>query len=106
MIWLQDKRDRAREASYTAEELGVVQQDIGSIARYTVEMGGAIELVETALRVPPWEPLYALADEEVHRMRLTTVGSLFDEDVTPVAARATANVGALATLTPTRGGSD
>lgn len=106
MIWLQDKRDRAREASYTAEELGVVQQDIGSIARYTVEMGGAIELVETALRVPPWEPLYALADDEVHRMRLTTVGSLFDEDVTPVAARATANVGALATLTPTRGGSD
>jgi hypothetical protein len=88
MIWLGDKRDRAREASYTAEELGLVQQDIGSLARYTVEMGGGIELLETALRVPPWNPMYALAPDEVHRMRLTTLTSLSEEDIAPVSAQA------------------
>jgi len=73
MIWLGDKRQGAQEASYTADELGLVQRDIGSIARYTVEMGGSIELLETALRVPPWKPMYELATEEIHRMRLTTM---------------------------------
>ena len=75
MIWLGAKSNRAQEASYTAEELGVVQQDIGSMARYTVDMGGSIELLETALRVPPWQPMYALAAEELRRMRLTTLDS-------------------------------
>ena len=59
----------------------MVQQDIGSIARYTVEMGGSIELLEAALQVPPWEPLHALASEELLRMRLTTPES---ERETPV----------------------
>ncbi|HWL73753.1 MAG TPA: hypothetical protein VNQ74_07780, partial [Burkholderiaceae bacterium] len=112
MIWLGNKLDRAQEASYTAEELGLVQQDIGGIARYTVEMGGAIELLETALRVPPWKPMYALAPDEIHRMRLTTLESLFDEDITPVAtvpkeaAPVPANANALATVTQTQGGRD
>jgi hypothetical protein len=61
MIWLANKRDRAQEATYTAHELGMVQQDIGIIARYTVEMGGSIELLEAALQIPPWEPVCALA---------------------------------------------
>jgi hypothetical protein len=88
MIWLRDKSKRAQEAIYTAEELGLVQRDIGSIARYTVEMGGGIELLETALRVPPWKPMYALAADEVHRMRLTTMDRLSEEDVPPIAAQA------------------
>jgi hypothetical protein len=75
MIWLGAKSNRAQEASYTAEELGVVQQDVGSMARYTLDMGGSIELLETALRVPPWQPMYALAAEELRRMRLTTLDS-------------------------------
>jgi len=86
MIWPGDRREHAREASYTAEELGLVQHDIGSIARYTVEMGGRIELLETALRVPPWKPMYALAAEEVQRMRLTNLDS--EEDISLVAAQA------------------
>jgi hypothetical protein len=86
MIWLGDKSTRAQDESYTAEELGLVQHDIGSIARYTVEMGGAIELLETALRIPPWKPLYALAADEVRSMRLTTMGQLFKEDVPRIAA--------------------
>ena len=87
MIWLGDKSKRAQDESYTAEELGLVQHDIGSIARYTVEMGGAIELLETALRVPPWKPLYALAADEVRSMRLTTMDRLPEEDVPQIAAQ-------------------
>jgi hypothetical protein len=113
MIWLGDRAERAQEASYTARELGIVQRDIGRIARYTVEMGGGIELLETALRVPPWEPLYALAPDEIHRLRLTTLDRLSDQDIGPVAARpapratpAFAPSDALATVAATRGGND
>ncbi|HEY6256597.1 MAG TPA: hypothetical protein VIY51_12465 [Xanthobacteraceae bacterium] len=73
-IWLSGKRERAETASYTADELVLVEHDIGSLARYTIEMGGSIELLETALRVPPWEPLYRLSSDEIQRMGLNTVG--------------------------------
>src|SRR5262249_42475496 len=77
-IWLGSKSKRALESSYTAEELGLVQRDIGSLARYTVEMGGGIELLEAALRVPPWEPMHALSAEELRRMRVVTIENLFE----------------------------
>jgi hypothetical protein len=80
-IWLGSKSRRALEASYTAEELGLVQRDVGSLARYTVEMGGGIELLETALRVPPWEPMHALTREELYRMKVMTVDNLFEPEV-------------------------
>lgn len=111
MIWLADKSERAQEASYTAEELGLVQSDIGSIARYTVEMGGGIELLETALRVPPWKPLYALAADEVQRMRLTTSDRLYEGNILAEQAPlqvtpAFANSNSFATFTQTHGGKD
>ncbi len=95
-IWLGSKSRRSLEFSYSAEELGLVQRDIGSLARYTVEMGGGIELIETALRVPPWEPMYALSHEELRRMRVTTVDNLFEGD-TPVASVPVASPGAITT---------
>jgi len=73
-----------------------VQRDIGSLARYTVEMGGSIELVETALRVPPWEPMYALSAEELRRMQVMTVDRLFGPDWSSPTA-ATVPVGAMVT---------
>jgi hypothetical protein len=90
-IWLGKKRKTALESSYSAEELNVVQRDIGRLAQYTVEMGGDIELLERALQVPPWEPLYRLSAAEVDRMRLSTVEGLFIEApqrTTPTAATA------------------
>jgi hypothetical protein len=90
MVWLANKRDHAQEVSYTAHELGMVQQDIGSLAKYTVEMGGSIELLEAALRTPPWEPLHALAEEELRRMRLTTPES--EEEISLLGPNAVAHV--------------
>ena len=56
-IWLGDRREDAVAASYTAEDLVVVQRDIGSIVQYTMEMGGDVELVQLSLKAPPWEPM-------------------------------------------------
>jgi hypothetical protein len=78
-IWLGAKSKRARDTSYTADELQLVQRDIGRLARYTIEMGGGIELIETALRVPPWEPMHRLSGEELRRMKVTTVDYLFEQ---------------------------
>jgi hypothetical protein len=79
-IWLGKKRKQALESSYSAEELNVVQRDIGRLAQYTIEMGGGVDLLETALRIPPWEPLYRLSPDELQRMRLTTIDAPFDSE--------------------------
>jgi hypothetical protein len=80
-IWLGKKRKHALESSYSAEELNVVQRDIGRLVQYTIEMGGSGELLETALRIPPWEPLYRLSADELQRMKLNTVDVLFEREV-------------------------
>jgi hypothetical protein len=69
-IWLGDRREDAVASNYTAEDLVVVQRDIGSILQYTIEMGGDPELVELSLRVPPWEPMRALTRDEIRRTKL------------------------------------
>ena len=69
-IWLGDRREDAVAATYTAEDLVVVQRDIGTIMQYTVEMGGDVELVALSLKVPPWEPMRALTRDELRRTRL------------------------------------
>ena len=53
-IWLGDRRDDPTAANYSAEDLVVVQRDIGRLARYTFEMGGGVDLLEIALKIPPW----------------------------------------------------
>jgi hypothetical protein len=69
-IWLGDRRDDATAATYSAEDLVLVQRDIGKLAQYTIEMGGSVELLEVALRIPPWEPMKSLTRDEMRRMRL------------------------------------
>jgi hypothetical protein len=49
-IWLTDKTKGSKTHSYTADELALVERDIGQLVRYTVEMGGDAELIEAALR--------------------------------------------------------
>ena len=82
-IWLGDRRDDPTAANYSAEDLVLVQRDIGRLAKYTIEMGGAIELLDLALRIPPWEPMHALTAEETRLTRLVT-------DAAPPAAAAPA----------------
>ena len=92
-IWLGKKRKQALESNYSAEELNVVQRDIGRLAQYTIEMGGGGELLETALRIPPWEPLYRLSPDELQRMKLNTVDALFEHDLPqPAPTKATTSL--------------
>jgi hypothetical protein len=78
-IWFGDRHHNARAATYSAEDLAVLQHDVGLLAQYTVRMGGSIDLLETAARVPPWEPLQLLSQEELRGMRLTNSDYPFDE---------------------------
>jgi len=71
-IWLGDRRDDPTAANYTAEDLVLVQRDIGRLAKYTIEMGGSIELLDLALRIPPWEPMHALTADETRLTHLAT----------------------------------
>src|SRR5262249_40771214 len=80
-IWLGDRREDPTAASYSAEDLVLVQRDIGRLAQYTAEMGASVDLLDLALRIPPWEPMHAMTREELRRTRLTT-----EEIDTPVAA--------------------
>ena len=64
-IWLGDRREDPTAATYSAEDLVLVQRDIGKLARYTAEMGASIELLDLALRIPPWEPMHALTQAEI-----------------------------------------
>ncbi|MGH6725995.1 MAG: hypothetical protein ACREB8_05545 [Pseudolabrys sp.] len=92
-IWLGDRRDDPTAANYSAEDLVLVQRDIGRLAQYTVDMGGSIELLDLALRIPPWEPMHALTAQETRRTHLAT-----EESAAPaVAATVAASPAAAAT---------
>jgi hypothetical protein len=67
-IWLGDRRDDPTAANYSAEDLVLVQRDIGRLAKYTADMGGPADLLEVALRIPPWEPMHALSHTELTQM--------------------------------------
>src|SRR5260370_31685209 len=56
-IWLGKKRKQALESNYSAEELNIVQRDIGRLVEDTIEMGAGGDLLEASLRITPLEPL-------------------------------------------------
>ncbi|HEY6380454.1 MAG TPA: hypothetical protein VIY07_01470, partial [Pseudolabrys sp.] len=85
-IWLGDRREDPTAANYSAEDLVLIQRDIGRLAQYTAEMGATADLLDLALRIPPWEPMHALTRAELKRTRLTT-----EDPEIPVAAPVTAS---------------
>ncbi len=93
-IWLGDRRDDAAAAQYTADDLVLVQRDIGRLVQYTSEMGGGTELIELALRIPPWEPMRALSRDELRRARLDTApGTISQVESPATTAAASTSVG-------------
>lgn len=71
-IWLGDRRDDPTAANYSAEDLVLVQRDIGRLAQYTAEMGVSIDMLDLSLRIPPWEPMHAMTSDELSTMRVAT----------------------------------
>ena len=71
-IWIGDRADDAKAATYSANDLTIVERDIGRLAKYTFDMGGAGDLLSLALNVPPWENLHELSREELRLTNLVT----------------------------------
>ena len=77
-IWMGDRADDAKAASYTAQDLMIVERDLGRLAKYTFEMGGTGDLLELALSVPPWEALHQLSPEELRKTNIVTTEAASD----------------------------
>ncbi|MFO1110974.1 MAG: hypothetical protein U1E61_17490 [Bradyrhizobium sp.] len=77
-IWMGDRADDARAASYTAQDMMIVERDIGRLAKYTFDMGGTGDLLSLALNVPPWEDLHQLTPAELRLTNLMTTDLVAD----------------------------
>jgi hypothetical protein len=77
-IWMGDRADDAKAASYTAQDLTIVERDIGRLAKYTFDMGGAGDLLALSLNVPPWEDLHELTPAELRTTNLITTDQIAD----------------------------
>jgi len=91
-IWMGDRADDAKAASYTAQDMMIVERDIGRLAKYAFDMGGTGDLLSLSLNVPPWEDLHELSRDELRLTNLSTTEAVAEvlpqADVTavPVAA--------------------
>jgi hypothetical protein len=86
-IWIGDRADDAKASTYSAHDLMIVERDIGRLAKYTFDMGGAGDLLSLSLNVPPWEDLHELSREELRMTNLVTtdmVAQLGSPDATVV----------------------
>ena len=75
-IWMGDRANDAKAAVYSADDLMIVERDIGRLAKYTFDMGGTGDLLLLALNVPPWEDLHELSREELRRTNLITTETI------------------------------
>jgi hypothetical protein len=71
-IWIGDRAGDAKAGTYSADEMMIVERDIGRLAKYTFDMGGAGDLLSLSLNVPPWENLHELSPEELRLTNLVT----------------------------------
>jgi hypothetical protein len=69
-IWMGDRAADAKARTYSADDLMIVERDIGRLAKYTFDMGGAGDLLSLSLNVPPWEDLQSR--EELRLTNLVT----------------------------------
>jgi hypothetical protein len=72
----------------------IVERDIGRLAKYTFDMGGAGDLLSLSLNVPPWEDLHELSREELRLTNLATTNAV--AEVLPMAGSAAAPMAELA----------
>jgi hypothetical protein len=90
-IWMGDRADDAKAANYTAQDLMIVERDVGRLAKYTFDMGGSGDLLALSLSVPPWEELHELSRDELRLTNLVTTDLVADvlphigADAVPVA---------------------
>jgi hypothetical protein len=94
-IWMGDRADDAKAASYSAQDLMIVERDVGRLAKYTFDMGGTGDLLSLSLSVPPWEELHELSRDELRLTNLVTTNEVA-EVLPPAKADGTVPVAELA----------
>jgi hypothetical protein len=77
-IWMGDRADDAKAATYTAQDLMIVERDVGRLAKYAFDMGGTGDLLALSLSVPPWEELHELSPAELRMTNLITTDRVAD----------------------------
>ena len=75
-IWMGDRADDAKAASYSAQDLMIVERDIGRLAKFTFDMGGAGDLLSLSLNVAPWDDLHELSSAELRLTNLVTTDAV------------------------------
>jgi hypothetical protein len=75
-IWMGDRAEDPKAASYTAQDLMIVERDVGRLAKYTFDMGGGGDLLSLSLSVPPWEELHELSHDELRLTNLVTTDAV------------------------------
>src|ERR1700753_2651775 len=75
-IWMGDRADDPKAASYSAQDLMIVERDVGRLAKYTFDMGGAGDLLALSLSVPPWHELHELPRRELRLTNLVTTDAV------------------------------
>jgi hypothetical protein len=73
----------------------IVERDIGRLAKYTFDMGGAGDLLSLSLNVPPWDDLHELSSTELRLTNLVTTDAV--AEVLPQGGNPTVPVAELAT---------
>nr|WP_245321083.1 hypothetical protein [Bradyrhizobium sp. NAS96.2] len=81
-IWMGDRANDARAATYSADDLTIVERDIGRLAKYTFDMGGTGDLLSLSLNVPPWEDLHELSQDELRLTNLVNI-EMIDQPGSP-----------------------
>jgi hypothetical protein len=84
-IWMGDRADDAKAASYTAQDLMIVERDIGRLTKYAFDMGGTGDLLSLSLSVPPWDDLHELSRAELRLTNLVTtdaVAEVLSQEIT------------------------
>jgi hypothetical protein len=79
-IWMGDRANDAKAAVYSADDLTIVERDIGRLAKYTFDMGGTGDLLLLSLNVPPWEDLHELSRQELRLTHLVTTDMIAQSD--------------------------
>jgi hypothetical protein len=77
-IWMGDRAEDAKASTYTAQDVMIVERDIGRLAKYTFDMGGTGDLLSLSLNVPPWGDLHELSQQELQMTNLATTDTVAD----------------------------
>jgi hypothetical protein len=77
-IWMGNRTENPKVGTYSAQDMMIIERDIGRLAKYTFEMGGTGELMSLSLDVPSWEALHELSPQELHLTGLVTTDAIAD----------------------------